>query len=168
VIESLLKLDPEYVIANEKMLIGQYPNTYTFTKSMAERAIKAHRGNLPVSIVRPSVIISAHKEPVAGWTDTLAAGGVLVLVINNAYMKQMNFDGSVLFDAIPVDTVSNIILASTAYTGLAPPALNVVHAASTHLNPITVGETLKGCNEFAKKFPPPNIFREPGCKTIAN
>ena len=39
VIESLLKLDPEFVSENERILMGQYPNTYTFTKSMAERAI---------------------------------------------------------------------------------------------------------------------------------
>jgi alcohol-forming fatty acyl-CoA reductase len=156
------------VEANEKMLIGQYPNTYTFTKSMAERAIKSMRGSLPVAIVRPSVIISSYSEPVMGWTDTLAAGGALVLVINNAYMKQMSFDPNVLFDAIPVDFVTNIILAAAAYTSLAQPALHVVHATSTQLNPVTVGQMLKGCNEFAQKFPPLNIFREPGCIMLPN
>lgn len=135
---------------------------------MAERSIKNMRGDLPVAIVRPSVIISSYQEPVMGWTDTLAAGGALVLVINNAYMKQMSFDPNVLFDAIPVDFVTNIILAATAYTALAKPALHIVHATSTQLNPVTVGQMLKGCNEHAQKFPPLNIFREPGCIGIPN
>jgi fatty acyl-CoA reductase len=74
----LLKLDPEFVIENEIMLLGLYSNTYTITKSMVERAITKKRGNLKVTIVRPTIIMSSYEEPVQGWTDTLAAGDELV------------------------------------------------------------------------------------------
>ncbi len=142
-----MKLDPEFVIENEKMLLGQYPNTYTFTKSMAERAIMKKRGSLPVSIVRPSIIISSYEEPVQGWTDTLAAGGVLVLALVNGYLTTMNLRREPYIDFVPVDLVSNIILASTAYTGLSKtPGLNVVHATTSQLNPISVGSTIDALN----------------------
>lgn len=152
-IESLLKLDPEYVKNNETSLIYSYPNTYTFTKSMAERAIKKKRGNLPVSIVRPTIVISSYKEPVQGWTDTLAAGGILVLVINNGYLKLANFDRNIVFDCIPVDYCCNTILAATAYTALAPPALNVVHSASSHLNPAQLAKYLDALRKISQLYP---------------
>ncbi len=106
------------MIENEKMLLGQYANTYTFTKSMVERAIMKKRGSLPISIVRPSIILSSYLEPVEGWTDTLAAGGALVLAITNGYMTTMNMRRENVIDFVPADYVSNMILATTAFTGL--------------------------------------------------
>lgn len=44
----------------EKEIIGKYPNTYTFSKSLAERTIKKRVGNLKVAILRPSVVISSY------------------------------------------------------------------------------------------------------------
>lgn len=36
-------------------LIGKRPNTYTFTKALAEQMLLKEAGNLPVAIVRPSI-----------------------------------------------------------------------------------------------------------------
>lgn len=36
-------------------LIGSRPNTYTFTKALAETMLLKESGNLPVAIVRPSI-----------------------------------------------------------------------------------------------------------------
>lgn len=59
-------------------ILGLWPNTYTFTKSMAERTLKKQRpSNLPVCIFRPSIISAAIREPLPGWTDTLSAAGGL-------------------------------------------------------------------------------------------
>ena len=127
----LLSLDPEYVKENEKMLIGQFPNTYTFTKNLAEKSVQNQRGNLPVTIVRPSIIISAYSEPVSGWIDTLAAGGALALATEYGFIKAFNMIRDTPVDFVPVDCVSNIILAATAYTGLTPPTLNIVHATTS-------------------------------------
>ena len=55
-IADILKLGPQKVQEQEKNIVGGYPNTYTFTKSLAERALKKNRGSLPVVIVRPSII----------------------------------------------------------------------------------------------------------------
>lgn len=44
-------------------LIGDYPNTYTFTKGLAEHIVTTERGDMPVTIVRPSIITGAYKEP---------------------------------------------------------------------------------------------------------
>jgi hypothetical protein len=39
VVASILKLNPQQVIEKEKEIIGDWPNTYTFTKGLAERTL---------------------------------------------------------------------------------------------------------------------------------
>lgn len=36
-------------------IIGNWPNTYTFTKAVAENLISENKYNLPISIFRPSI-----------------------------------------------------------------------------------------------------------------
>lgn len=43
-------------------LIGNRPNTYTFTKALAESMLLKEAGNLPVAIVRPSIGKLQHKH----------------------------------------------------------------------------------------------------------
>ena len=44
-------------------LIGKMPNTYTFTKQLAETLVKEEAASLPVAIIRPSIITAAWEEP---------------------------------------------------------------------------------------------------------
>lgn len=45
---------------------------------MAERTFKKIRpARLPCVILRPAIIGASYKDPVPGWTDTLAAAGGL-------------------------------------------------------------------------------------------
>lgn len=46
-----------------------WENTYTFTKAMGEMLITNERENIPVVIIRPSVIESAYREPFPGWIE---------------------------------------------------------------------------------------------------
>ena len=44
-------------------LIGQKPNTYTYTKQLAEVLLVAEGADLPLAIVRPSIVTAAWMEP---------------------------------------------------------------------------------------------------------
>ena len=44
-------------------LIGDKPNTYTYTKHLAEDLLIKEAGNMPIAIVRPSIVGAAWKEP---------------------------------------------------------------------------------------------------------
>jgi len=44
-------------------LLGKYPNTYTFTKALAEHLIEREAGNIPFVIVRPSIVSSTISDP---------------------------------------------------------------------------------------------------------
>lgn len=68
-----------------------WQDTYVFTKAMGEMLIDDMRGNIPVVIIRPSVIESTFKEPFPGWME----GNRYVLVqipihiINFIYLSHM-------------------------------------------------------------------------------
>ena len=61
---TLSKLQPH--------LLGEHPNTYTYTKRLAEILCRdEYEKGFPVCIVRPSIIIPAYQEPLVGWIDSL-------------------------------------------------------------------------------------------------
>ena len=56
-------MDNNMVNALTPHLIGNRPNTYTFTKSLAEHVLLQEVENFPIAIFRPSIIGAALKEP---------------------------------------------------------------------------------------------------------
>ena len=54
-----------------RLLIGARPNTYTFTKAISEQLVNEERGELPIAIVRPSIVGGSIEEPMPGWVDNL-------------------------------------------------------------------------------------------------
>jgi fatty acyl-CoA reductase len=53
------------------ILLRSRPNTYTFAKAVAENVLVKEASNLPLIIVRPSIIGSTWREPLPGWTDNM-------------------------------------------------------------------------------------------------
>lgn len=44
-------------------LLGKYPNTYVFTKAIAENVVKEEGKHLPIGIIRPSISKFNHPIP---------------------------------------------------------------------------------------------------------
>lgn len=78
-VQMVLSMDPAEVEKITPKLIGNYPNTYTFTKAIAERILEKRRGNIPVSYVRPTIIGASWREPFAGWIDSVSAIAAVIL-----------------------------------------------------------------------------------------
>lgn len=62
-------LDEQMVDSLTLQLVGGRPNTYTFTKALAECWLKENKGDLPLVIVRPSIVLSCIYGPLKGWVD---------------------------------------------------------------------------------------------------
>ena len=54
-----------------RQMVGKRPNTYTFTKALAEKLVREEGEGMPVAIVRPSIVVAALEEPAPGWIDNL-------------------------------------------------------------------------------------------------
>lgn len=114
-INGLLKMTPEDQDKNLKQILGKFPNTYTFTKSMGERTLKKKRpADMPVVLLRPSIVGGAHRDPYPGWTDTLSAAGGLGFVGAIGVMDLIQCDPKQILDIIPVDFVTHATIVSTA------------------------------------------------------
>ena len=44
-------------------LLGDWPNTYTYTKALSEYLIQQEKGNLNIAIIRPSIVGASWHEP---------------------------------------------------------------------------------------------------------
>lgn len=67
-------LNDELLSVLESKILETFPNTYTFTKNLAEKIIMINGTGLPIAIVRPSIIFSAVKHPFPGWIDDSIQG----------------------------------------------------------------------------------------------
>ncbi len=143
VIDRIIKLSPADQDAQLKQILGPWPNTYTFTKSMAERTLrKTKPSHLPCCILRPSIIAAAEQEPFPGWTDTLSAAGALSVAGAVGVLNYVNSKEDNIADIIPVDLVSNAIIVSSAMCA-DKPGLTIVHSNSSNVNPVTWGNYIK-------------------------
>lgn len=101
------------------MFQGPHPNTYTFTKSIAEQIVNDYKHRLPIVIVRPSIVTAAHREPYPGWIDNIQGITGIMMEIGKGSISSILGDKNVICDIIPVDFVVNsmILTAQRATVG---------------------------------------------------
>jgi Male sterility protein/haloacid dehalogenase-like hydrolase len=91
-----------------------WPNTYTFTKSLAESLIAARGGDLPVAIVRPSIVETSTHDPFEGWNEGVNTSAPISYLLGT-FFRQLPCNGKKCLDIIPVDLVCRgMILISAA------------------------------------------------------
>lgn len=109
-----------------------------FTKNIAEQLIDLKRGNIPVTIVRPSIIGVSYRDPNPGWVDSITAGTAVYLLVGLGIIKEINSNSSLIGDNVPVDYCSDLIIASTADV-MYKDRLAVYHCSISNRNPINWG-----------------------------
>lgn len=82
-----------------------WPNTYTFTKSLAESLLQQRSADLPFAVVRPSIVESSLAEPFLGWNEGVNTSGPLSYLLGT-YFRQLPSNERKCLDLIPVDVVS--------------------------------------------------------------
>ncbi len=112
-----------------------WPDCYAYTKALGERALLDNRGDLPVTIVRPSVIESALAEPEPGWIRGFRMAEPVIISYGRGLLKQFPGVPEGVIDVIPVDLVVAAILAVAA-VGPAPGPPSVYQVASGSRNPL--------------------------------
>ncbi|MBI4458769.1 MAG: SDR family oxidoreductase [Acidobacteria bacterium] len=81
-----------------------WPNTYTFTKSLAESLIASRGADLPVAIVRPSIVETSLQQPFRGWNEGVNTSAPLSYLLGT-YFRQLPSNECKCLDVIPVDLV---------------------------------------------------------------
>ena len=112
-----------------------WPDAYPYTKALGERALLETRGQVPVSIVRPSIIESALAEPRPGWIRGFRMAEPVIISYARGLLKSFPGIPEGVVDVIPVDLVVAAILAVAA-VGPDPSGPSVYQVASGATNPL--------------------------------
>ncbi|KAL1414458.1 hypothetical protein MTO96_000862 [Rhipicephalus appendiculatus] len=157
-IEATQSLNKDTTVPEDDCLYG-YPNTYTLTKRVAESLILEERGDMPVTIVRPSIVTASISEPLPNQL-------VLSQATVTPLMKgiRARFYEDVLFqaDVIPVDVVANTLICAAWHTGeTRPKDIEVYHCTSGALTPRTWGYLVDELQKAIWLYPLPHAIRFP-------
>lgn len=175
-----------------KKIIGDHPNTYTFTKNLSENLIVAEMKNMPVAIVRPSIGKNIHpinyntaqfsiniyicmvsvlvygtlEKPLSGWVGNANSGhlGFIAGFIKGVF-RTMCGRPSTIIDIIPCDYVINASLVMGWYVGtrqIEQP--EVIHCTSGEVNPLTNSEFCKYINDSVQRHPSHILVWKPHAK----
>jgi alcohol-forming fatty acyl-CoA reductase len=93
-----------------------WTDCYTFTKAMAERAVEEAATDLPLTVLRPSIIESALNQPYAGWIEGFKMAEPIILAYGRGDLPDFPGVPDSTIDIIPIDYVVNATLAAAAQT----------------------------------------------------
>lgn len=84
-------MSEDMLLGITKPLMDKYPNTYTFTKSLAEQLLHEEASDLPLIVIRPSVVSSTLNDPVPVSTNLFIQ--LIVWLGNNGFLKTASHFG---------------------------------------------------------------------------
>jgi len=118
-----------------------WPNTYTFTKSLGE-SILARRGrDLPIAIVRPSIVESSERSPFTGWNEGINTSGPLSYLLGTNF-RQLPSNERKCLDVIPVDMVCRGMTLIAAGV-IARRHARMYQLATSAINPVNMGRSIE-------------------------
>ncbi|XP_048004127.1 putative fatty acyl-CoA reductase CG5065 [Leguminivora glycinivorella] len=147
-------MDDELITHLQPKLIDPQPNTYAYTKSLAESLVAQYEGKFPIAIARPSIVTAAHKEPMPGWVDNLNGPTGLLVGAGKGVIRTMHCNDALKADVIPVDFVVNGCILVAYNTGVnKPKEVQVVNITESGRNPLTWGAALDMGRIHVQEFP---------------
>ncbi|XP_032379231.1 fatty acyl-CoA reductase 1 [Etheostoma spectabile] len=171
-IDTLDWMDEELVTALTPKLIGKRPNTYTYTKALAEYMVQQEAGDLNIAIVRPSIVGASWKEPFPGWIDNYNGPSGIFIAAGKGILRTMRASNDAVADLVPVDVVINATLAAAWYSG--SQALKrsknilVYNCTTGGINPFHWGEVEYHVISTFKRNPLEQAFRRPNVNLTSN
>ncbi|XP_057806145.1 alcohol-forming fatty acyl-CoA reductase-like [Salvia miltiorrhiza] len=114
-----------------------WPNTYVFTKAMGEMLLGELKENIPLIIIRPTIVTSTYKEPFPGWVEGIRTVDSLAVGYGKGKLTCFLGDPTTVVDVIPADMVVNAIIVGMAAHGeQANESMSIYHVGSSVSNPV--------------------------------
>ncbi|XP_051778737.1 fatty acyl-CoA reductase 1 isoform X2 [Erpetoichthys calabaricus] len=171
-IDSLEWMDDKLINEITPKLIGDRPNTYTYTKALAEHVVQQECGNLNVAIIRPSIVGASWKEPFPGWIDNFNGPSGIFIAAGKGILRTMRASNNAVADLVPVDVVVNTTLAAAWYSGVhrytRPRSVLVYNCTTGGVNPFHWGEVENCVNVSFKMNPLEQAIRRPNVNLRSN
>ncbi len=137
-----------------------WPDAYAFTKALGERVLTEQYRDIPISIVRPSIIESAISQPYPGWIRGFRMAEPIIVSYAKGLLKEFPGTPEGIIDVIPVDMVVSAIIAVAAHGPSFPetvqhpdPPVAVYHVATGSRNPLRYGTLVDLVKEWFSANP---------------
>ncbi len=147
-LEGMLKRNRARWVRNRLVRAGMkraqhlgWPNTYTFTKSLGESLLAQGGHDLPIAIVRPSIVESSTRTPFIGWNEGINTSGPLSYLLGTNF-RQLPSNERKCLDVIPVDMVTRgmtLIAAALVQRKNA----RLYQLATSGINPVNMGRSIE-------------------------
>ncbi|XKL69644.1 hypothetical protein PGB90_007413 [Kerria lacca] len=139
-------------------IISPHPNTYTYSKRLAEKLVADFYPRLPIAIARPSIVIPSWKEPLPGWVDNLNGPVGIMIGAGKGVIRTMLCNPDYNAEVIPVDLAINGLLAIAWKTGTTKPEnryseIPVYNLTQSDMNPMKWGEVVEKGKTIAHEYP---------------
>ncbi|XP_023220295.1 uncharacterized protein LOC111622181 [Centruroides sculpturatus] len=149
----------------EENLLENRPSTYHLTKAITENYLNNFCRDLPIIIVRPSIVGCTWKEPFSGWNDGNSGTDYVAAIGLKGILRSMLCDEAKVFDFVPSDAVVNLMLAAAWRKSVMPrrreDEIAVYNCTSGSINPFTTQQFFKCLNANYWKYPSENTFLYP-------
>ncbi|XP_070493146.1 putative fatty acyl-CoA reductase CG8306 [Chironomus tepperi] len=135
-------------------LIKDHPNTYTFTKHLAEHEVAKCASVVHAGIIRPSMITASWNEPVKGWTISKNGPQGFLMGASKGVIRRLPVDPKLIYDYIPVDMVVNQVIATAYHVAQKKSGeLSIFHCTTSSCNPFKWDILGEKTNELLTMFP---------------
>ncbi|KAK1409995.1 hypothetical protein QVD17_36527 [Tagetes erecta] len=130
-----------------------WPNTYVFTKALGEMILGQLKGNIPLVILRPTIITSTYKEPFPGWVEGVRTIDSLAAGYGKGKLSCFLGDPESVIDVIPADMVVNAMIATMAAHANQSSCQIIYHVGSSVSNPLKYKSIQQSGYEYFSKHP---------------
>ncbi|KAD4384298.1 hypothetical protein E3N88_24466 [Mikania micrantha] len=113
-----------------------WPNTYVFTKALGEMIIGHLKGDLPLVILRPTIVTSTFKEPIPGWVEGIRTIDSLALGYGKGQLTCFLGNPDAVYDVVPADMVVNAMIVAIAAHANQTGSEMIYHVGSSVSNPV--------------------------------
>ncbi|XP_050301949.1 fatty acyl-CoA reductase wat-like [Anthonomus grandis grandis] len=93
-------------------LLGPYPNSYAYTKQIAEDVVREESENMPVGIFRPAIVVSTYKEPIKSWINNMYGPTGVCAGAGVGLLRTLYCDSNVNANLVPADMCVNSLITS--------------------------------------------------------
>ncbi|KAI5388816.1 hypothetical protein KIW84_074469 [Lathyrus oleraceus] len=120
---------------------------------MGEMLLMHHKDNVPLIIIRSTMVTSTIKDPFPGWIEGVRT--IDGVIYNYGIGKLKSFVGNpkTILDVIPADMVINCVIAAIFIHSKQPPKNFIYHVSSSLRNPLKYCDISKFCHSYFKKTP---------------
>lgn len=138
-----------------------WPNVYVYTKALGEMVLMQEKGDLPLVIIRPTIVTSTFKEPIPGWVEGIRTIDSLAVAYGKGRLPCFLGDPDTVLDAIPGDMVANAIIVAAAAHANKKGESTIFHVGSSVKNPMKITLLQETAYQYFTKHPWINKDGEP-------